>query len=126
MLFKELVEIHKIMLEDPCTKDVFREMDGFVVLMSVLSTIQPTHSWAVSDSGDSLVTEVLEATRLVFAILSEALHLHEANVSFFEVSTTPFYLCNIDNTCSSNLWVTRCSLVHCFRCCQIQRLRIKP
>ena len=85
------MEIHKIMLEDACTKDVFREMDGFVVLMSVLSTIQPTHSWAVSSSGDPIVTEVLEATRLVFAILSEALHCHEENVSFFEVGRTPIH-----------------------------------
>ena len=79
------MEIHKIMLEDACTKDVFREMDGFVVLMSVLSTIQPTHSWAISDAGDPIVVDVLEATRLVFAILSEALHHHEENDTFFEV-----------------------------------------
>lgn len=82
------MEIHKIMLEDACTKDVFREMDGFVVVMSVLSTIQPAHSWAVSESGDPIVTEVLDATRLVFAILSEALYCHEENITFFEVSYT--------------------------------------
>lgn len=31
-----LVEIHGIMVQDGCMKDVFREMDGFLVLMSVL------------------------------------------------------------------------------------------
>ena len=73
------------MVQDACTKDVFREMDGFLVLMSVLSTIQPGHSWAVAEHGDQIVHEVLEAVRLVFAIISEAMDGHKANTAFFEV-----------------------------------------
>ena len=80
-----LVEVHGIMVQDACTKDVFREMDGFLVLMSVLSTIQPGHSWAVAVPGDEIVHEVLEAVRLVFVIISEAMDNHKANTSFFEV-----------------------------------------
>ena len=83
--FQVLVEIHRIMLEDAVTKEMFRVMDGFLVLMSVLSTIQPAHSWPVAEPGDQIVTDVLEATRLVFAILSESLHRHAENVRFFEV-----------------------------------------
>ncbi|KAJ3536167.1 hypothetical protein NM688_g6872 [Phlebia brevispora] len=74
------------MTQDGITKDVFREMDGFLVLMSVLSTIQPAHSWAVAAPGDMIVHEVLEAVRLVFAIISEAMDDHKENVVFFERS----------------------------------------
>jgi hypothetical protein len=73
------------MIQDACTKDVFREMDGFLVLMSVLSTIQPGHSWSMAEAGDEIVHEVLEAVRLVFAIVSEAMDSHKANAAFFEV-----------------------------------------
>ncbi len=73
------------MVQDGCTKDVFREMDGFLVLMSVLSTIQPAHSWSLATSGDPIVHEVLEAVRLVFAIISEAMDDHKSNAEFFEV-----------------------------------------
>lgn len=73
------------MLEDACTKEMFCAMDGFLVLMSVLSTIQPAHSWPVADVGDQIVVDVLEATRLVFAILSESMHNHVVNAKFFEV-----------------------------------------
>ena len=79
------MEIHGIMVQDGCTKDVFREMDGFLVLMNVLSTIQPSHSWAVASSGDLIVHEVLEAVRLIFANLSEAMDAHKQNTKFFEV-----------------------------------------
>ncbi|KAI0360774.1 beach-domain-containing protein [Trametes cingulata] len=79
-----LSEIHKIMLQDACTKDVFREMDGFLVLMSVLSTIHPTFSKETREEAAS--SELLEATRLVFVILSEALHKHNENASYFRTA----------------------------------------
>ena len=79
-----LTEIQKIMLQDACTKDVFREMDGFLVLMSVLSTIHPTFSQETRN--ETAGPELLEATRLVFLILSEALHKHNENVTYFKVS----------------------------------------
>lgn len=92
---KVLLEIHKIMLEDACTKEMFRVMDGFLVLMSVLSTIQPAHSWPVAVSGDQIVMDVLEATRLVFAILSESLYKDEENVRFFEVNTFTSHILSV-------------------------------
>ena len=70
--------MHKIMLEDAATKDVFREMDGFLVVMSVLSTLQ-----AVED--EVAKTEVLEATRLAFVMLSESLEDHVENKEYFKV-----------------------------------------
>ena len=70
--------MHKIMLEDAATKDVFREMDGFLVVMSVLSTLQ-----AVDD--EVAKTEVLEATRLAFVMLSESLEDHADNQEYFKV-----------------------------------------
>ena len=73
------------MVQDACTKDVFRDADGFLVLMSVLSTIQPAHSWSIASPGDPIVHEVLDAVRLVFTILSEAMDEHQANSEFFEV-----------------------------------------
>ena len=73
------------MLQDACTKDVFREMDGFLMLMSVLSTIHPTFSQETT-RGESAGTELLEVTRLTFLILSEALHKHNENVDYFKVS----------------------------------------
>lgn len=73
-----LAEMHKIMLEDVATKDVFREMDGFLVVMSVLSTLQ-----AVDD--EVAKTEMLEATRLAFVMLSESLEEHEGNQEYFKV-----------------------------------------
>ena len=96
------------MQEDVCTKDVFREMDGFLVLMSVLSTIQPTHSWAVASSGDMIVHEVLEAVRLIFAIISEAMDEHKQNTLFFEVCYALLYV-SFDPQCpyrapNSALW----------------------
>lgn len=66
------------MLEDAATKDVFREMDGFLVVMSVLSTLQ-----AVED--EVAKTEVLEATRLAFVMLSESLEDHVENQEYFKV-----------------------------------------
>lgn len=86
-----MTEIHKIMLQDACTKDVFREMDGFLVLMSVLSTIHPTLSKETREEVAS--SELLEATRLVFVILSEALHKHNENAEYFKVRVTSACTC---------------------------------
>ncbi|CAL1710979.1 unnamed protein product [Somion occarium] len=103
---EELTEIHKIMLEDACTKDVFREMDGFLVLMNILSTIQPSHSWPIAEPGDQIVTDVLEATRLIFAILDESLYQHELNTTFFERSVGYESLCQAIRPLLSDLKTT--------------------
>ena len=33
--------MHRIMTEDACTKDVFRELDGFLLIVNVLSILHP-------------------------------------------------------------------------------------
>lgn len=68
-----LAEIQRIMVEDPATKDVFRECDGFVLLVNLLSTLR----------HDS--TETGEAARLAFAILSEGTRSHQTNMDYFDV-----------------------------------------
>jgi hypothetical protein len=83
---KVLVEIQGIMLQDTCTKDVFRELDGFVVLMSVLSMVQVTREGPVVEPEEQVLAEELRCTRLVFMIASEAMHEHVENTEYFNVS----------------------------------------
>jgi hypothetical protein len=74
------------MLQDACTKDVFRELDGFVVLMSVLSTIQAANKGLVVEPAEQIHAEVLHNMRLVFMVTSEALKGHKENTQYFNVS----------------------------------------
>ncbi|KIJ91312.1 hypothetical protein K443DRAFT_686155 [Laccaria amethystina LaAM-08-1] len=67
----------EIMLQVGATNNVFREMDGFLVLMSVLSTIQDHHQ--TQDDH----TAAIETTRLVFVVLAEATTNHLENSGFF-------------------------------------------
>jgi len=67
------------MAEDAFTKDVFREADGFVVLINLLSTLRP-------DETDISAVETSEGTRLAFAILADAMRSHPVNKDWFEVS----------------------------------------
>jgi hypothetical protein len=80
---KVMGEIQQLMLQDPCVKDVFRELDGFLVLMSVLSSIQTPGSGA----GDEILTQVVETTRLVFVTISEAMYEFPENADYFSVSS---------------------------------------
>ncbi|KAF6760566.1 hypothetical protein DFP72DRAFT_988225 [Ephemerocybe angulata] len=80
-----LSEILRIMQQDAFTKGVFREMDGFLVLMSVLSTIQvkpetntPTIEVTVAGADKST-----SCSRLVFSVLIEALVDEPENEDFF-------------------------------------------
>lgn len=78
-------EIHRIMLQDSFTKGVFREMDGFLVLMSVLSTLHDapdpaTPSIEVTVAG---AEQSVDCSQLVFLVLSEALNGHVENEQFF-------------------------------------------
>jgi hypothetical protein len=90
-LAKVLTEIQHIMLQDSCVKDVFRELDGFLVLMSVLSSIQTPGSGA-DESEDEILTQVLETTRLVFVTISEAMYDFPDNADYFSVSSL-FFSC---------------------------------
>ena len=80
-LLQVLVEIQRIMLQDEVTKNVLREMDGFLVLMSVLSTIQDHHNPTLDEDH----TAAIETTRLVFVVLAEATTDHPENSDFFRV-----------------------------------------
>ncbi|KAK0199746.1 beach-domain-containing protein [Desarmillaria ectypa] len=81
-----LTEIQKIMLQDACTKSVFRELDGFVVLMNVLSTIQSCNDGPVREPDEQVFLEVLETTRMVFMIVSDAINDHSENAEYFKTS----------------------------------------
>lgn len=76
------------MLQDSCVKDVFRELDGFLVLMSVLSSVH-TSGISADESEVEVLTQVLETTRLVFITMSEAMYESPDNADYFSVS--PLY-----------------------------------
>ncbi|KAJ7579061.1 beach-domain-containing protein [Mycena floridula] len=79
-----LTEIERIMLQESRTKEVFRECDGFLVLMSVLSTVQASSQ--VIEPEDQVLAELIEGTRLVFMILSEAINDHDENEDYFMIN----------------------------------------
>jgi hypothetical protein len=76
-----LTEISGIIQEDCCTKDVFREVDGFLLLINALST---------ADVGQPRDEDVLEQIHLVFVIMSDAMTQHSANSEYFSVSCSEF------------------------------------
>jgi hypothetical protein len=76
-----LVEIQRIMIQDTpgATKDVFREMDGFVGLLSALST---AHERGMDEAQ---ISDTIECSRLAFMITSEAIDDHAENARYFKV-----------------------------------------
>ena len=68
-----------MMSEDSTTKDAFREMDGFLCLMNIFSTLQPT---TTDNNG---LGDVQDTLLFAFRILSQALSGHPANRAAFEV-----------------------------------------
>jgi hypothetical protein len=72
------------MLQDSCVKDVFRELDGFLVAMSVLCSIQIPDSSA-GELDIEIVTEAMETTRLIFMTFSEAMYDCPENADYFSV-----------------------------------------
>jgi len=95
-----LTEVHRIMLEDACTKDVFREMDGFLALINILSTLPVCREGSPTpEREEQTLSDTIEVARLVFVIASEAMVDHELNSQYFEVrhiihyhSTIPTFL----------------------------------
>ncbi|KAI0049337.1 beach-domain-containing protein [Auriscalpium vulgare] len=79
-----LSEVHRIMLEDAVTKDVFREMDGFLAIMSTLSTLHAPREGPVSEPEEQVLHEMIEGARLVFFIASEAMDDDEVNSQYFQ------------------------------------------
>jgi hypothetical protein len=81
-----LTEVHRIMLEDACTKDVFREMDGFLAIINILSTLHTSREQGLAvEPEEQDLNETIEAARLVFVIASEAMSDDEVNAQYFEV-----------------------------------------
>lgn len=75
------------MVEEPRTKDVFRELDGFLVMVSMLSAL------ALPEVQGSAIVDPeqrMEVTRLAFAIISEAMRDHCVNSIYFNVRTSHF------------------------------------
>ncbi|KAF9014685.1 beach-domain-containing protein [Hymenopellis radicata] len=81
-----LTEIQKIMLQDARTKEVFRELDGFIMLMSVLSTLRVAQEGPIHEPEEQILLEVLESIRLVFMIVSDAIHDYPENAEYFKES----------------------------------------
>lgn len=84
-----LVEIQRIMMQDTvgATKDVFREMDGFVGLMSALSTAHERNGTEES------VSVAIECSRLAFMITSDAITDHPENAEYFKVCRKNLFSC---------------------------------
>jgi hypothetical protein len=80
------------MVEEPRTKDVFRELDGFLVVVSILSALAlPEVGNVEGDEGETEgefvdTEERMEVARLAFAIISEAMRDHVVNTTYFNVS----------------------------------------
>lgn len=83
-------EIHRVMVEDACTKDVFRELDGFLLVVNVLAIL---HDFL--DESDVGLTQIEEGERLAFMLLSESMKDHVLNQSYFGVRRFSFskYFC---------------------------------
>ncbi|KAJ7709308.1 hypothetical protein B0H16DRAFT_1481029 [Mycena metata] len=73
----------RIMMQDApgATKDVFREMDGFVGLMGALST---AHERGTGTGEEESVSETIECSRLAFLITSDAITDHPENAAYFK------------------------------------------
>jgi hypothetical protein len=84
-----------MMMQDACVKDVFRELDGFLVLISTLSTTQIKATPADSDHENDVLEDTLETTRLIFVNLAEAMHNHIENTDYFTVRELLSFLVNV-------------------------------
>lgn len=74
------------MLENACTKEVFCECDGFIVVISVLSSLHVKAESPIVEPEEQVSSDILEAARLIFVIASEAMHDHVSNSQYFQVS----------------------------------------
>lgn len=76
------------MNQNSYTKDVFREMDGFLCLHNVLSTLRTSDGLSQAQSE----AKKLEGIQLVLEILSEAMFEHNGNARFYKVSHSLYCL----------------------------------
>jgi hypothetical protein len=80
---QNLSALHQVLAEDASTKDLFRELDGFLVLMNVLSSLHAEDSH--TDPYDSTISVKVNVARLTFVVLSEGISSHLLNRDQFEV-----------------------------------------
>ena len=73
------------MLEDACTKDVFRELDGYLLLVNFLSILHTELEVETHVPIDELLKKLNEGQRLAFTILGESMKDHQVNKNYFEV-----------------------------------------
>lgn len=80
------------MVEDPGTKDVFREFDGFLIVTSLLSSIERDDNGA---GEPQTLIERMESARLAMAITSQAMAYHTRNKEYFEVCPCFIFVCHL-------------------------------
>ncbi|KIM43842.1 hypothetical protein M413DRAFT_26133 [Hebeloma cylindrosporum] len=98
-----LSEIHRIMQQDSVTKEIFREMDGFLSLMSVLASLGVEEPGALQGDDEALIVtqeanggvpflvepavqtreDRTECLKLVFVVLGEAMEGSDENELYF-------------------------------------------
>lgn len=74
---QNLEQVHAVLQQDIRMKDVFSELDGFIVLVSVLSTLR---------DGDTPLDEWDRTVVAAFRVMIVALTSHPHNHLVFEVS----------------------------------------
>ncbi|EKM77777.1 hypothetical protein AGABI1DRAFT_121854 [Agaricus bisporus var. burnettii JB137-S8] len=75
---KIVAEIQRIMNQNSYTKDVFRELDGFLVIYNVLSTLTD------SSEDEDRAAKRLEGVRSTLGLLSDATFEHDRNATFYK------------------------------------------
>ncbi|KAG1810733.1 hypothetical protein EV424DRAFT_1422048 [Suillus variegatus] len=75
-----LQRIVTLVREVPATKDAFRDSDGFLLLVHVLSTLSTT----IGRRGSQSTRDAVACIKSVFTLASEALKGHAVNLEFFE------------------------------------------
>ena len=80
-----MCELHRVMLEDACTKDVFKELDGYLLLVNFLSILHAEFEVQTQISVDELLKKINEGQRIAFVILVESMKDHPVNKMYFEV-----------------------------------------
>jgi len=78
------------MLQDDHTKNIFRELDGFLILMSLLSNIQDRPHKGIVEPEEQVLLDVFETIRLIFVNLAEAMNEHLENSEYFRVCCQHF------------------------------------
>jgi hypothetical protein len=107
---KVLVEIHRILLQNGDTKDIFRQLDGFLVLMSVLSNVRDYSHDRVAEPEEEVLSGVKEITSGVFMCMSEAMNEHPENAEYFQVRE--WNMCSFSNLTHASTDYRRIRFTH--------------